>query len=330
MRFNPFFLVWMVTAITPLALAQEPQGSPPPRRHPQQPERAQAAAVRPVAPRVLPPAATQPRNYGAQPRSGVNSPRAFGHNGENNGYRQATPRFPVDGRAPANPTAEQPDRLSSDLPQSLLPTGRSPEGRTGELNGWRRRGGGARNGSTGTITPSAPAGRNGQQPTVSLGGNDGRNRGGGDGRRRDGDWRDRNGDGGVRNGGGLSYADACRRYRHDRHDRDWWRSHYDRVVLISGGYYYWDTGYWYPAWGYDSAYSSYAYDGPIYGYDGLPPDEVISSVQSALQEEGYYFGAVDGELGPLTRQALAAWQRDHGLAITTVVDEPTMQSLGLR
>jgi len=46
---------------------------------------------------------------------------------------------------------------------------------------------------------------------------------------------------------------------------------------------------------------------------GLPPDQAIANVQATLQQQGYYRGEVDGELGPLTRAALANYQRDHGL-----------------
>lgn len=153
--------------------------------------------------------------------------------------------------------------------------------------------------------------------------------GGADTGRTHGDWRNRVNGGGSY--GGLSWAEACRRYNHHRHDRGWWHSRYPRIILIGGGYYYWDAGWWYPAWGYDSYYSNYAYDGPIYGgnnYD-VSPEQTIADVQSALQQAGYYFGAVDGQLGPLTRQAIAAWQRDHGLAQTTVIDPPTLRSLGM-
>jgi hypothetical protein len=140
-----------------------------------------------------------------------------------------------------------------------------------------------------------------------------------------GDWRNR-----ATNGGATSWAEAARRYRHWHHDRYWWRSHYPRVILIGGGYYFWDAGWWYPAWGYDAAYSNYAYDGPIYGPDSdVSPQDTISSVQQALQEAGYYSGAVDGLLGPQTRQAIAAWQRDHGLAVTSVIDAPTLRSFGM-
>lgn len=126
---------------------------------------------------------------------------------------------------------------------------------------------------------------------------------------------------------GNNYA-AFRLYTSERHDRDWWRSRHNRIILIGGGYYYWDNNYWYPAWGYDPNYEFYAYDGPIYGYDGLPPDQVIANVQSALQQQGYYQGMVDGMLGPLTRAALAQYQSDHGLYPTSAIDQPTLQTLG--
>ncbi len=127
---------------------------------------------------------------------------------------------------------------------------------------------------------------------------------------------------------GNNYS-AFRNYNAQWHDRNWWHHHHNRIVLIGGGYYYWDAGFWYPAWGYDSAYSYYPYDGPIYAYNDLPPDQVIANVQAALQSEGYYQGEVDGMLGPLTRSALAAYQADHGLYTTAAIDEPTLNSLGM-
>jgi len=126
---------------------------------------------------------------------------------------------------------------------------------------------------------------------------------------------------------GQQYA-AFRNYHREWHDRGWWRSHYDRIIFVNGGWYYWNTGYWFPAWGYaPSAY--YAYDGPIYGYNGLAPDQVTVDVQSQLQRAGYYDGPVDGILGPMTRDAIAAFQADNGLAVTAAIDEPTLATLGI-
>ncbi|MGE5215247.1 MAG: peptidoglycan-binding domain-containing protein [Nitrospirota bacterium] len=121
-----------------------------------------------------------------------------------------------------------------------------------------------------------------------------------------------------------------RSYQPQWHDEGWYRSHYQRVELIGGGYYYFNNGYWFPAWGYSPSAQYYAYDGPIYvGHHAEPPDRVIADTQALLQQMGYYTGEVDGLLGPLTRQALAAYQADNGLTQTASIDEPTLDSLGL-
>src|SRR5213076_2276732 len=124
--------------------------------------------------------------------------------------------------------------------------------------------------------------------------------------------------------------EVFRSYRPERHDQGWYRSHYNRVELIGGGYYFWNNGYWFPAWGYSPAAEYYAYDGPIYvGQRAEPPDRVIADVQTELQQMGYYQGEVDGLLGPLTRQALADYQADQGLTQTAAIDQPTLDSLGM-
>jgi hypothetical protein len=129
--------------------------------------------------------------------------------------------------------------------------------------------------------------------------------------------------------GTFTYDQARRNFNREHHDRSWWRSRYNRIVLFGGGYYYWNNNYWYPAYGYDPYYSTYAYDEPIYGYNDLAPGQVIANVQSALQEQGYYRDAVDGLIGPNTRAALSRFQRDNGLPITAAIDGPTLQALGL-
>ena len=127
-----------------------------------------------------------------------------------------------------------------------------------------------------------------------------------------------------------SQYEVFRSYHPERHDQSWYRSRYNRVELIGGGYYYWNNGYWYPAWGYDNSAEYYAYDAPIYvGQHAEPPDRVIADVQTALQDMGYYKGEVDGLLGPLTREALTGYQADQGIAPTAVIDEPTLDSLGM-
>jgi len=127
----------------------------------------------------------------------------------------------------------------------------------------------------------------------------------------------------------FSYSDALRRNRREWHNCDWWRQHFPTIVLVGGGYYYLNAGYWYPAWGYDPLNNYYDYDGPIYTYGNLLPDQVIANVQVALQDTGYYFGEITGSLNVETRAALANFQRDQGLLITGAIDQPTIESLGL-
>ena len=127
----------------------------------------------------------------------------------------------------------------------------------------------------------------------------------------------------------LSYSDALRCHRHEWHNRDWWRRNCTTIVFVNSGYYFLDAGYWYPAWGYDSLSNYYDYDGPIYTYGNLLPDEVIANVQVALQDAGFYFGAITGSLNVETRAALANFQREYGLPITGAIDQPTIETLGL-
>ena len=118
----------------------------------------------------------------------------------------------------------------------------------------------------------------------------------------------------------------------------WWTSHYNHIVFIYGGWYYWNANYWYPAWGY-APDSVYYYDGPIYASSAEDdPAQVVANVQAALQAQkdtdgqplpGYYDGEVDGILGPQTRAALADYQSAQGLEPTGLVDEPTLETLGM-
>ncbi len=135
---------------------------------------------------------------------------------------------------------------------------------------------------------------------------------------------------GAENWQGAHYA-AFRDYHSEWHDHDWWHNHYgSNVVLISGGWYFLNPlGYWAPAWGYNPSQAYYPYNGPIYAYRNLPPDQVIANVQASLQEQGFYAGEVDGLLGPLTQEALVNFQNSNDLAPTGSIDEPTLDALGM-
>ncbi len=56
------------------------------------------------------------------------------------------------------------------------------------------------------------------------------------------------------------------------------------------------------------------------GADG-PSRELVSEVQRGLAERGYYTGALDGLIGPATREAVRRFQADAGLPVTGIVDQ---------
>src|SRR5437773_3977830 len=125
----------------------------------------------------------------------------------------------------------------------------------------------------------------------------------------------------------ISFDQAFRRHWHEWHDRNWWHNHCDTIVFVTTGCYFLDGSYWYPAWGYDPLQSYYDYDGPIYTYSNLLPDEVIANVQTPLQDAGYFVGPITGSLSIDTRAALANFQRDYGLRIHGSIDQATVVAL---
>ena len=109
---------------------------------------------------------------------------------------------------------------------------------------------------------------------------------------------------------------------------DWNHHHYRRAgnrwVIIDGGYGY-PYGYSYPYYYDDSYVDSYASSTA----DSAVADSLTADVQEALTEQGYYHGEIDGEMGSLTREALAAYQRDQRLPVTGMINASTVASLGL-
>ena len=91
----------------------------------------------------------------------------------------------------------------------------------------------------------------------------------------------------------------------------------------------WPATSWYPAYGYDVSYNTYVYEEPIFAYGDLDPSQIVAAVQTELQKLGYFNYVVDGLIGPETRTAIADFQRDNGLDITSALDEPTLGALGL-
>lgn len=150
-------------------------------------------------------------------------------------------------------------------------------------------------------------------------GNANRNWDGGDGNRN---WKNRRGD-------RARWANY-RNWERSRHDRGWWRNRYTRFALFGGGYYYYNSGFWYPAYGYDPYFSTYSYDAPIYAYNDQDPGRVIGNVQTELSRRGYDAGPIDGTYGPATRNALLNFQADNGLEESGEIDEATLDALGLQ
>ena len=50
-------------------------------------------------------------------------------------------------------------------------------------------------------------------------------------------------------------------------------------------------------------------------------------IQKALKSAGYYQGAIDGRIGPGTKDAVKAFQKDHGLGADGVVGRQTWEKL---
>ena len=150
------------------------------------------------------------------------------------------------------------------------------------------------------------------------------------GENNEGNWRNRDGN---NNNRWQNRGDNWRRrhghWNHNHRDRSWWRSNYSRFALFGGGYYYLNSGYWYPAYGYDPYFSNYSYDAPLYAYNDQDPGQIIASVQGELERRGYGVGGIDGTYGPMTRRALLRYQSDNGLPATGEIDEETLSALGL-
>ena len=56
---------------------------------------------------------------------------------------------------------------------------------------------------------------------------------------------------------------------------------------------------------------------------------MVIRVQAALMRRGYYYGDIDGLLGPITRAALKAFQASEGIPQTGRMDIATLTKLGI-
>jgi peptidoglycan hydrolase-like protein with peptidoglycan-binding domain len=56
---------------------------------------------------------------------------------------------------------------------------------------------------------------------------------------------------------------------------------------------------------------------------------MVRQVQTALQQQGFYNGNIDGQWGPATQGALQAYQQAHGLTVDGALGPKTLASLNL-
>jgi hypothetical protein len=137
-------------------------------------------------------------------------------------------------------------------------------------------------------------------------------------------WSDHNWNrGSTRNWNGRNWSGNWRNW--NRHPRV-----INRTVFIGGfGFPWWWGWGWGWGWGYPYGYygyypydyygygyGQYGYgpsgDGYDYGQYGDSSKSRVAELQRRLTKAGYYRGAIDGILGPQTRAAIRAYEREHG------------------
>lgn len=95
----------------------------------------------------------------------------------------------------------------------------------------------------------------------------------------------------------------------------------------------WHTGVLIPGFDYDVPAQSGSYKAPavIYGLDQPNmSSDVVKSIQRALRDAGFDPGPIDGDFGPNTTAAVAAYQTVKGLVIDGLVGPQTARALGIR
>jgi hypothetical protein len=114
-------------------------------------------------------------------------------------------------------------------------------------------------------------------------------------------------------------------FRH--HDDRFFRHHHNRFIFVfdfaAFGFPWWYPDYYY----YPYYYPDYGY-GPV--YDPQYWTNLAVSVQSRLAQRGYYRGAIDGEIGSDSRQAIRAFQAAQGLPVTGMIDPKLLKALGIK
>jgi|ERR1043166_3399663 hypothetical protein len=112
------------------------------------------------------------------------------------------------------------------------------------------------------------------------------------------------------------------RFSNNRFDR-FHRFHHRTFVFIDtfGFPFYYPYPYYYGyfPYGYYDGYSDYGYGGA----------SRVVDVQRQLARAGYYHGPIDGIMGPQTRRAIRAYDRDHNMPAYGMNDRPLLRAMDL-
>jgi hypothetical protein len=135
-----------------------------------------------------------------------------------------------------------------------------------------------------------------------------------------------------RNVGRNSVAFGGNTHANNGHYRYAFASHagwnHNQQYFWNGHHYRWFNNGWFIIDPFPWVAGGGGYYGPgYYGYGNGGPLSV--QVQAALSQQGYYNGPVDGIVGPGTRAAIAAYQRDNGLPVTGTITPGVLNDLGI-
>jgi Putative peptidoglycan binding domain len=118
------------------------------------------------------------------------------------------------------------------------------------------------------------------------------------------------------------------------HDRFFFHHHNNFIFVFDFVSFGFPVGFpvsfpgWYPA------YTGYPYDYSYAGYRPVYDDQywtnLALAVQSELAQRGYYRGAIDGEIGSDSREAIRAFQEAQGLPVTGKIDAKLLDALGIK
>lgn len=116
-------------------------------------------------------------------------------------------------------------------------------------------------------------------------------------------------------------------------DRDGDGHHNRRTIKVRDHHHHHGSSHYY--YGRRPYYYGYGYGGPSVSlsftrsYAPAYSDDLAVDVQRQLRRRGYYYGAIDGDVGPGTRSAIRAYQYDRGLVTTGRIDRALLRSLGI-